>query len=91
MDPKLNQNIFLACYDNPSTAEELAIEIGVALPYMEDSLEHLVHETVLRKTNNKFETAFPIISREALERLHCFYSEILKCRNEEWLRNLVIA
>ena len=40
MDPKMNQNIFLACYDNPMTAEELAIEVGVALPYMEDTVKH---------------------------------------------------
>ncbi|MBQ8508990.1 MAG: sigma-70 family RNA polymerase sigma factor [Clostridia bacterium] len=77
MDPKLNQNIFLACYANPSTADELAIEMGVALPYMEDVLEHLVYETVLSKTDSKYETAFPIISREAQEKLHCFYSDVL--------------
>jgi len=79
MDPKLNQNIFLACYDNPSTAEELAVEIGVALPYMEDTLEQLNHETLLRKTNNKYETAFPIISRETQEKLHRYYSETFPC------------
>jgi len=79
MDPKLHQNIFLACYDTPCTAEELAIELGVALPYMEDTLEHLVRETLLRKTGSTFETAFPIISREAQEKLHLYYTRCFPC------------
>ena len=39
---KLCNNIMLAAYRNPSTAEELAVEVGVALPYMEDELKQLV-------------------------------------------------
>ena len=35
----LYKNIFLEAYENPSTAEELALELGIALPYMEDELE----------------------------------------------------
>nr|MBQ4318373.1 RNA polymerase sigma factor [Clostridia bacterium] len=34
----LYQNIFLQAYNNPSTAEELALELGIALPYMENEL-----------------------------------------------------
>ena len=77
MDPKLNQNIFLVCYKNQVTARELAIELGVALPYMEDTLERLVRETLLIKRGNGYETNFPIISREAQEKLNSFYAEIL--------------
>ncbi len=74
LDPKLNQNIFLACYDNPMTAEELAIEVGVAMPYMEDTLKHLTKQTVLIRKGDKYETDFPIISRKAQEKIH-FYCE----------------
>lgn len=68
MDSKLNQNIFLACYDNPMTVEELAIEVGVALPYMEDAARHLTEQTLLVKNGDKYETSFPIISREAQQK-----------------------
>ncbi len=64
------KNIFLEVYGNPETAEELAMELGVALPYMEDELEFLVRETFLRRENGRFETAFPIIGREVQRRLH---------------------
>ncbi len=77
MEPKLNQNIFLACYDNPMTAEELAIEVGVALPYMEDAVKHLAVQTLLIKRADKYETNFPIISREAQQKLHFYYEEII--------------
>ena len=77
MDPKLNQNIFLACYDNPMTVEELAIEVGVALPYMEDTVRHLTAQTLLVKNGDKYETNFPIISREAQQKIHFYYEGIL--------------
>lgn len=63
------KNIFLEAYDNPSTAEELALELGVALPYMEDELNYLVEQTFLVKDGNKYETDFPIISRETQEKV----------------------
>ena len=77
MEPKLNQNIFLACYDNPMTAEELAIEIGVALPYMEDTLKHLTEQTLLVKNGEKYETNFPIFSRDAQKKIHLYYEDVI--------------
>ena len=77
MDPKLNQNIFLACYDNPMTAEELAIEVGVALPYIDDIVKHLTTQTLLIQTGNTYETNFTIISREAQKKIHSYYEETI--------------
>ena len=70
------QNIFLEVYNNPETAEELSLELGVALPYMEAELEYLTRETFLKKEKDRYETAFPIISREAQERIAKRYEEI---------------
>jgi hypothetical protein len=65
----LYQNIFLEVYDTPETAEELAIALGVALPYMQSELDFLVRETFLSTAKTpagvKYQTAFPIISRDA--------------------------
>ena len=70
MEHKLYQNILLEAYGNPSTAEELSLELGVALPYMEDELEWLTKETFLIRDGNKYQTAFPIVSRSAQEQVH---------------------
>lgn len=77
MEPSLHQNIFLSCYGNPMTAQELAIEVGVALPYMEDAVRHLTEQTLLCCQDGKYETDFPIISREAQERIQFYYEGIL--------------
>jgi len=77
MDPKLNQNIFLACYDDPMTAEELAIEIGIALPYLEDTVRHLTEQTLLVRSGKKYETNFPIISRQTQQKIHLYYEGIM--------------
>ena len=58
------KNIFLEAYENPQTAEQLALELGIALPYMEDELEFLCREELLRKIGNKYETNFKILSKE---------------------------
>ena len=60
----LYKNIFLETYENPQTAEELALELGISLPYMEDELEFLTREQLLTKNENKYQTAFKIISKE---------------------------
>ncbi len=60
----LYKNIFLETYENPQTAEELSLELGIALPYMEDELEFLTREQLLNKRENKYQTAFKIISKE---------------------------
>ena len=60
----LYKNIFIETYENPQTAEELALELGIALPYMEDELDFLTREQLITKSENKYQTAFKIISKE---------------------------
>ena len=67
---KLNKNILLAAYRTPSTSEELAVELGVALPYMEDELEKMLMATLLRKRKDKYETNIFIVSAGAQERIY---------------------
>lgn len=73
---KMYKNIFLAAYGNPSTAEELSMELGVALPYMEDELEYLTKQTFLIKKSGKYETSFPIIGKDVREKLREYNSHI---------------
>ena len=70
------KNIFLEAYGNPSTAEELSIELGIALPYMEDELEYLTKQTFLVKRENKYETSFPIIGKDVQEKIWYYNSGV---------------
>ena len=62
---KICKNILIAAYRTPSTAEELAMETGVALPYMEDEISNLVWSGLLRQNGKKYETNFFIASAKA--------------------------
>lgn len=66
----LCKNILLAAYRNSLTAEELAIETGVALPYMEEEIANLVDATLLKENGNKYETNFFIISADTREKVN---------------------
>ncbi len=70
MEQTLYANILLEAYGNPSSASELSLELGVALPYMKNELEYLTRETFLIKKDNRYQTSFPIISRSAQENVH---------------------
>ena len=79
----LYKNIFLEAYENPQTAEELSLELGVALPYMENELEYLVCEQLLTKTDNKYQTAFSIISKEEQRKKHEINMEVQKALTDK--------
>jgi len=66
----LCKNILLAAYRTPSTVEELAMELGVAMPYMEEELNSLVSATLMKKNGSKYETNFIIVSAEAQKRIY---------------------
>ncbi|MCL1858951.1 MAG: sigma-70 family RNA polymerase sigma factor [Oscillospiraceae bacterium] len=64
---KLAKNILLEAYHNPSTIEELSLELGVAAPYMEEAVEELLDATLLKKLEsgkNKYQTDFRIFNAE---------------------------
>ncbi len=72
----LYKNIFLEVYGNPQTAKDLALELGIALPYMESELEYLTDQTFLTKLGDRYETTFAIISREAQTAIHNYNASI---------------
>lgn len=53
VDRKIPKNILLQANNNPSTIEELSIELGIAAPYMEEEVGRLVKATLLKKLGDK--------------------------------------
>ena len=66
----LCKNILIAAYRTPSAADELAVELGVALPYMEDEINSLMRIGLLRQKGKKYETNIFIVSAAAQEKIH---------------------
>ncbi len=61
---KISQNILFACYNDKLSAEQISLEIGVALPYMEDKLAELCEYGLLKKEGNRYCTNIIIFTRD---------------------------
>ena len=58
---KSAQNILLAAYKRPVSLEELCVELGISAPYVEDEVECLVENQLLRKRGDRYQTDFVIL------------------------------
>lgn len=63
-DSKISQNILFACYNDKLTAEQISLEIGVSLPYMEDKLNELCEYELLKMDGNRYYTNMVIFTGE---------------------------
>lgn len=73
---KIKGNILLTAYYTPVTIQEISVELGVSLPYLEDEIKLLVERQYLVCNNGKYLTNIPIFTSdctnaidEKLERL----------------------
>jgi len=84
---KIKGNILLAAYYSPMTIQEISIELGVALPYLEDEIKLLVDREYLVYNNGKYLTNIPIFTLDCTNTI----DEKLKELIEESARKLVAA
>jgi RNA polymerase sigma factor (sigma-70 family) len=66
-DSLIAQNILLTCYNDRCTAEEISLQIGVAVPYLEKDLKKLCEKELLIQKGGKYETNILIFTKEFLE------------------------
>ena len=53
---KLPGNIVLAAYEKPMSIQELSLELGVSVPYLEDEIEILTRHHFIQPIGNKYQT-----------------------------------
>lgn len=72
-DSLVRQNILFACYHDTLTAEQIALEIGVGLPYMEADLNALTEIGLLTCKGGKYRTDIVLFTedyaREAVQQI----------------------
>ena len=66
---KIKGNILLAAYYSPMTMQEISIELGVAMPYLEDEINLLSERGYLVCKNGKYLTNIPIFTPECTEQI----------------------
>lgn len=61
---RIKGNILLAAYYAPVTAQEISIELGVSMPYIEDELSILTERRYLSFSGGKYLTNIPIFTSD---------------------------
>ena len=61
------QNILLACYYERCSAEEISLQLGVAVPYLENALNELCAGNVLVQKGGRYETDVVIFTKDFAE------------------------
>ena len=58
------QNILLSCYYERCTADEISLQLGVAVPYLHKDLKELCESGVLLHRGGRYETAVVIFTKD---------------------------
>lgn len=61
---KLPGNILLSAYAAPVTIQDLSMELGVAVAYLEDEMDLLVQQDLIRKIGHKYQTNILIFTED---------------------------
>lgn len=78
---KIPQNIVLEAHNNPSTPEDLSMELGIALPYMEEEIQILHDASLLTQTEDgRYITNFFIADKDT--------QAVVSALTEEGAKNL---
>lgn len=77
---RIAKNILFACYYDKLTAEQISLEIGVALPYMEEELDMLCECGLLSREGKRYKTGIVICTKELREEIisstHVYHERI---------------
>lgn len=76
------KNILLFASNNPCTLEELSMELGIALPYMEEEVGILHRATLLEKQGDKYITNFFILDKNCRLKVYNALRENAKERSK---------
>jgi len=89
---KLPGSIVLAAYYEAMTAQALSMELGVAMPYLEDEIDCLEKAGVLNKVGDKYQTDIVIITnayeKEFVRNTKAIYAGVAKSVYEKALQQL---
>ncbi len=64
MNHKMRQNIVNACYNDSLTAQQISLETGIPLPYIDDELKTLVDKAIIIKEGTHYKANVIVITTE---------------------------
>jgi len=94
MQSKIKQNIVSACYNDSLTAQQISLEIGIPLPYLDDEIKELENRNILVREGKHYKTNVIVITSECedeMERAAAQYHKHLADEIEAFLREMLPA
>lgn len=82
---KIKGNILLAAYYSPVTIQEISIELGVSLPYLEDEINLLIDRQYLVCKNGKYLTNIPIFTLDCTKVIDGKLKELTEITAEKFI------
>ena len=64
MNSRIRQNILCACYYAAMRPEEISLEMGVPLPYLEDDLEAMAEKGILCRTGARYQAKVLVLTEQ---------------------------
>lgn len=88
MQSKIRQNIISACYNDSLTVQQISLETGIPLPYLDDEIRALENKKVIVRDGRHYKANVIVISSECadeIERAVTKYHELIADKMEEFI------
>lgn len=90
MQSKIRQNIVSACYNDALTVQQISLETGIPLPYLDDEIRALENRNIIIKDGNHYKANVIIITSECadeIDRAAAKYHEQIADKIEVFINN----
>ena len=69
MQSKIKQNIVSACYNNALTVQQISLETGIPLPYLDDEIKELEERQIIIREGTHYKANVIIITSECADEI----------------------
>lgn len=69
MQSKIRQNIVSACYNNALTVQQISLETGIPLPYLDDEIRELENKQIIIRDGNHYKSNVIVITSECADEI----------------------
>lgn len=90
MQNKIRQNIVCACYNDALTSQQISLEIGIPLSYLEDEIKALEEKQIIIRDGKYYKSNVIVITSECadeIERSVTKYHELIADKMELFISN----
>ena len=69
MQSKIKQNIVSACYNDALTVQQISLETGIPLPYLDDEIRELENKQIIIREGNHYKSNVIVITSECADEI----------------------